>query len=210
MNNFGWGSIYHDFDFISEDEKDGGRDHNSPLQQFEEQHLFIDWHQQFDKEYLKEIFQAMGLILRFSRTIQKMPSEVRIPILSRFYNVHVDDSRGITDFTVYFVSDPSPMYGYRKTTKGWTIVNTKMFDTKTVLRRKLYDHFGNTALHGTDNTVETHSNLEVLGMLGYYQYKYFENLKALFATLNGADQYALGYVLLTGDVHDHITTITIT
>ena len=57
-------------------------------------------------------------------------------VLSKFYNMEVDDFRGETSFHIYQIDDLNPIYDYRLTSKGQRIVNTKLFDLKKKLREK--------------------------------------------------------------------------
>ena len=102
-------------------------------------------------------------------------------IMSKFYNVELDDFRGSTDFNIYIIKDSNPIYDYRKTTKGNRRVNIHLFDLKKSLRKIT----GGCLIHGTDNIQETKDNLKALGLYKtFYKHKEFSSLEEVFHELN--------------------------
>lgn len=105
----------------------------------------------------------------------------KVQIMSKFYNVNINDFRGKTDFTIYIIQDNKPIYDYRNTSKGMRKVNTNIFDLKKSLRKIT----GGYKIHATDNIQETKDNLKVLGLYDkFYKQKAFSSLKDVFHELN--------------------------
>ena len=202
MDNFGWASIIgvpEDLGMIDGNRKDTIKKH-------EEQHLIVDWHRSLTESYCREFFHSRGLVFRFSLVMSTLPPDQRVSIISSFYNhPNVDDERGTTPFTIYFVTDPKPKYEYRKTSHGISLVNVKMYDAKLTLRKMMSELFGHkhlSHLHATDDVLETQWNLRVLGLFGYYRYKYFTDLNEVFSTLNTEYvQNTFAYTLITDPDH---------
>ena len=199
MDNFGWAYLYK--------KSDNNNDFNDFIDHVEEenveidgeQHLVVDWYQSLEEKYFRQALKSSGLLYRFSMEVATLPLSEKVSIMSKFYNhLHVDDERGTRPFKVYFVTDPSPKYEYRKTTHGTSLVNTKMYESKLTLRRILKGLFGHTDIHATDNEMETQQNLLALGLFGYYRFKYFVSFNDVFAELN-ADYYQTTswYTLIT-------------
>ena len=145
-----------------------------------EKHLLIDWQRCFNYEFIQKNINEYNLSLK---EYLEYPALVdKIKIISNFYNVFVDDNRGSVPFNIYFIDDTSPKYELRNTSKGYRLVNSKLFDLKMFLRSKLNLGF---QLHATDNIQETKHNLHALNIFDkYYTQKKFKNLNEVFDTLN--------------------------
>ena len=78
-----------------------------------ELHLLIDWKCHFS-DLENKITNSLHLVTKIQHKKLKQKKE----IISKFYNVSVDDFRGNTDFNIYIIKDTNPVYDYRKTTKG--------------------------------------------------------------------------------------------
>lgn len=141
-----------------------------------ELHVIIDWTCYFS-DLESKIISPLELVKKIH--LHKLPNSREV--MSRFYNVSVDDFRGKTDFNVYIVRDNNPFYDFRKTSKGDRRVNINMFDLKQSLRKIT----GGYKIHGTDNIQETKDNLKVLGLFNEnYIEKKFNTLKDVFDELN--------------------------
>ena len=152
-----------------------------------EQHLIIDWSNAYTEDDLKNKIEDAGLNL--TKVLHVPKFENKKETLYKFYGRRVRDERGATDFRLYLVNSPCN-YDYRKTTKGNRLVNTKVFDLKKVLRKKV-----RTQIHATDNIQETKDNLKVLGLYEkHYIRKEFKNISEVFDTLNGLKDF--GYVIM--------------
>ncbi len=139
-------------------------------------HIIIDWTNYF--ESLENIINSpLKLIEKYP--MKKLDEKKKI--MSKFYNVYVDDFRGKTDFIIYIIKDNDPVYDYRKTSKGNRKVNIHLFDLKQILRKIT----GGYKIHATDNIQETKDNLKVLGLYDkFYREKNFSSLKEVFNELN--------------------------
>jgi|Laugrespbdmm15sd_2_1035082.scaffolds.fasta_scaffold31160_2 hypothetical protein len=143
-----------------------------------EMHLVIDWGCFFEVDIITKNLTERGLELE--NYIKHPPLENKIETMSKFYNVHVDDKRGITDFNIYIINDNNPLYDLRNTSKGNRKVNTKLFDLKTTIRQKCP-----TDIHATDNIQETKHNLKTLGLFDkYYNQIKYKDINEVFDTLN--------------------------
>lgn len=144
-----------------------------------ETHLLIDWDCYFDFDTIKKKLSNCGLE---TTSYFKHPKlENKSEIMSKFYEVHVDDFRGETDFNVYIIEDTKPEYKCRDTTKGKRRVNVNIFD----LKKSLREITGGFRIHATDNIQETKDNLKVLSLFDkYYKEKKFDSLEAVFHELN--------------------------
>ena len=141
-----------------------------------ELHLLIDWQCHFSslENRIKEPLQLI-------ENIQLKKLNEKKKIISKFYNVQVDDFRGETDFNLYIIKDVNPIYDYRKTSKGNHKVNIHMFD----LKKSLRNITGGYKIHATDNIQETKDNLKTLGLYDkYYNDKKFDSLQDVFHELN--------------------------
>jgi hypothetical protein len=144
-----------------------------------EQHLIIDWSDAFSEDDMINHIKAGGL--EFKEVIKVSKLENKSKTITKFYDVgfKVNDERGATDFTLYLVNS-SCCYDYRKTTKGDRLVNTKVFDLKKKLRKKV-----KTQIHATDNIQETKDNLKVLGLYEkHYIRREFKDISEVFDVLN--------------------------
>ena len=148
-----------------------------------EKHLIIDWTIDFKESeiinYIKEYK------LSFNKLIKHNKIKNKSVVLSKFYNMEVDDFRGETSFHIYQIDDLNPIYDYRLTSKGQRIVNTKLFD----LKKKLREKSGGFKIHGTDNIQETKDNLRALGLFNeYYERRQFKDINEVFSTLNSVEK----------------------
>ena len=149
---------------------------NGCMNKTSELHLLIDW-----SCYFSSLENKIKKSLQLVEKIQMKKLKEKKKIISKFYNVHVDDFRGSTDFNVYIIKDINPIYDYRETSKGCRIVNVNLFDLKKSLRKIT----GGYKIHGTDNIQETKDNLKVLGLYEkFYNNKTFNTLKDVFHELN--------------------------
>ena len=141
-----------------------------------ELHLLIDW-----TCYLSEFENKLTDSLQLITKIKMKKLKQKKKIISKFYNVSVDDFRGSTDFNIYIIKDSNPVYDYRKTSKGNRKVNVHLFDLKKSLRKIT----GGYKIHATDNIQETKDNLKTLGLYDkYYNKKKFNSLQDVFHELN--------------------------
>lgn len=141
-----------------------------------ELHLLIDWTCHFN-QLENKICHPFILI----KKIKMKKLEEKQKIISKFYNLYVNDFRGSTDFNIYIIKDTNPVYDYRKTTKGNRRVNINLFDLKTSLRKITGGH----KIHATDNIQETKDNLKVLDLYDkFYNDKKFDSLQDAFYELN--------------------------
>ena len=162
-----------------------------------ELHVLIDWTCYFSKlqDKIKEPLQLIEKI-----QVKKLINKENI--ISKFYNVSVNDFRGETDFNLYIIKDVNPIYDYRETTKGINKVNIHMFD----LKKSLRNITGGCMIHATDNIQETKDNLKTLGLYDkYYTEKTFDTLKDVFNELNKYPK--LNWVVMRNfeDMPDNIT-----
>jgi hypothetical protein len=141
-----------------------------------ELHLLIDW-----TCYFSDVENRIASPLQIVKKIPMAKLEQKTEIISKFYDVPVDDFRGSTDFNVYLIKDTNPVYDYRETSKGNHKVNVHLFDLKKSLRQIT----GGYKIHATDNIQETKDNLKVLGIFNEnYKEKKFDTLKDVFDELN--------------------------
>lgn len=141
-----------------------------------ELHIIIDW-----TCYFHTFEDKLTDSLRLVKNIKIEKLKEKTKIISEFYNVHVDDFRGSTDFNLYLVEDQNPIYDFRNTSKGNRKVNINMFDLKQSLRNIT----GGCKIHATDNIQETKDNLKVLGLFDdNYNQKKFHSLQDVFHELN--------------------------
>jgi hypothetical protein len=141
-----------------------------------ELHVLIDW-----TCYFSELENKITNSLELVKKIQLKKLKQKTKIISKFYNVPVDDFRGQTDFNVYIIKDVNPIYDNRETSKGTRKVNVHMFDLKKSLRKIT----GGYKIHATDNIQETKDNLKVLGLFDeHYTEKKFNSLRDVFYELN--------------------------
>ena len=141
-----------------------------------ELHLLIDW-----TCYFSDVENRIASPLQIIKKIPMEKLEQKTEIISKFYDVPVDDFRGSTDFNVYLIKDTNPVYDYRETSKGNHKVNVHLFDLKKSLRQIM----GGYKIHATDNIQETKDNLKVLGLFNEnYKEKKFDTLKDVFDELN--------------------------
>lgn len=162
-----------------------------------ELHILIDW-----TCYFSELENKIKKSLQLVEKIQMKKLKDKKEIISKFYNVHVDDFRGSTDFNVYIIKDVNPIYDYRETSKGYRKVNINLFDLKKSLRKVS----GGCKIHATDNIQETKDNLKVLDLYNkYYIEKKFNSLLDVFYELNKYSQ--LKWVVMRNfeDMPDNIT-----
>jgi len=144
----------------------------------EELHVLIDWTNYFDPVVFEKLL-PVPLTLVCKVGMNKLTDKVAI--MSKFYNVRVDDFRGRTAFMMYLLKDAAPVYAIRKTTKGSRRVNVHLYDLKTSLRVVV----GGCRIHATDNLQETKDNLRVLGLYPtHYNRRRFTSLIDVFAELD--------------------------
>lgn len=145
-----------------------------------ETHILIDWQCYYDYNFIKEKITNFNLFLSDYTKHDKLIEKKKF--MNQFYNVNVNDNRGETEFNIYIISDENPKYELRSTTKGKRLVNSKLFDLKTFLRKN--NHKGNQ-IHATDNIQETKDNLHALNLFDkYYNQKKFKDINEVFETLN--------------------------
>ena len=162
-----------------------------------ELHVLIDW-----TCYFSELENKITNSLELVKKIQLKKLKQKTKIISKFYNVPVDDFRGQTDFNVYIIKDVNPIYDNRETSKGTHKVNVHMFDLKKSLRKIT----GGYKIHATDNIQETKDNLKVLGLFDeHYTEKKFNSLRDVFYELNQHSK--LKWVVMRNfeDMPDNIT-----
>jgi hypothetical protein len=141
-------------------------------------HLLIDWGCFFEFDTIKKYLNENSLELE--NYVKHPQLKNKIEIMSKFYNVHVDDKRGTIDFNIYIINDNNPLYDFRHTNTGKREVNTNLFDLKIQLRSICPTH-----IHATDNIQETKENLLALDIFDkYYNQKKFKNINEVFETLN--------------------------
>tara|TARA_B100000989_G_scaffold295832_1_gene277684 strand:+ start:1781 stop:2782 length:1002 start_codon:yes stop_codon:yes gene_type:complete len=141
-----------------------------------ELHILIDWTCHFN-ELENKLTDSLHIIKKITHKKLKQKKE----IISKFYNVSVDDFRGSTMFNIYIIKDSNPIYDYRKTSKGNRKVNINLFDLKISLRKIT----GGCKIHATDNIQETKDNLKSLGLYKtFYKHKEFSSLEEVFQELN--------------------------
>jgi hypothetical protein len=146
-----------------------------------EQHILIDWKGQ--RLHHAELAATAPPCLTIVHTLRVPKLKNKVKTMTRFYGVHVDDHRGMSDFTIYFIRDDCPVYSLRKTSKGMRLVNTNMFDFKMRLRADAPGS-GFAYVHATDNIQETKDNLAVLKVSPKYKQKTFASLADVFAELS--------------------------
>ena len=141
-----------------------------------ETHLIIDC-----TNYFISLDDKIKNSLKIVNKIVLKKLENKNSIISKFYDVNVNDFRGETDFTLYILEDNNPIYDYRKTSKGYRKVNINIFD----LKSKLRNITGGYKIHATDNIQETKDNLKTLNLFNqYYKQKQFKSLNDVFNELN--------------------------
>ena len=69
----------------------------------QETHLLIDFGRDFEYNKLKKCIENKNL--KIQNYIEHPKLENKIETMSKFYNVHVDDNRGETDFNIYIIID---------------------------------------------------------------------------------------------------------
>jgi|TARA_B110000285_G_scaffold123380_1_gene139424 hypothetical protein len=154
-----------------------------------ETHIIIDWTCYFDIDFMKSTIHNFKLKLQDIHVHQPLSNKNHV--LTRFYNINVDDFRGETPFHIYIIRDNEPIYDYRNTSKGKRIVNTKLFDIKAHLRSIV----GGYKIHSTDNIQETKDNLRCLGLFDkYYKQTIFNDINHIFETLNSC--YKLQWMVM--------------
>lgn len=149
-----------------------------------EKHLMIDWSRFHSKEALTKVIEDSGLIVDEVKTLSYSDPN----IASRFYGQQVNDERFKKPLNLYLITDPSPDYRLRPTTRGRREVNVNLFDLKQKVRAMTRGQ-----LHATDNTQETKDNMRVLG-LNYHQ-REFNSLSDVFECLN---ESGVNYVVMRG------------
>lgn len=149
-----------------------------------ELHLLIDWKCHFNglDSFLdkNKHFEHLKVIEKIK--MKKLRDKKKV--MSKFYNVSVDDYRGSTDFNLYIIKDTNPIYDNRlKKNKNNRIVNIHMYDLKMEIRKITGE------IHATDNIQETKDNLKALGVYDkYYNEKKFISLQDVFNELNKYDK----------------------
>ena len=148
-----------------------------------EQHFMVDWTLHYTEEHIRKVIMSWpNLLIRKMVQHPKFTNNAeRVSTFSKFYNMHVDDFRGITPFNMYFIYDLKPKYGLRPSSKGQRLVNVAMFDLKKALRTAMGGGF---KIHATDNIQETKENQVALGQPEEYQKRAFDSLRRVFDVLN--------------------------
>ncbi|MCB1758891.1 MAG: hypothetical protein KDI68_03805 [Gammaproteobacteria bacterium] len=182
-----------------------------------ELHLFIIWaNARFQRAKIIDDIDSHFSIVEV--TDLKWDADNFSNNLTRFYGESLPDGSfkeiecGTDRFTLVIVLDNNPLYEKRKTTKGFSIVNTRVFDAKERYRQWTG---GGHKIHATNNINETRHDLMLLSGISYSDYftrvnedSYvpilegrsdrnlagciqWNSLAELFATLNETSEYVV-------------------
>lgn len=171
---------------------------------YAEQHLCVDWTCHYDEVTLRQRFVTKGL--HVTTVFRCDPLSAPLATMARFYGLQptqwdTSDVRGTVPFRLFLLTDPTPRYLPRPTTKGTRYVNVNLFDIKAEVRRQgLSEH----PIHATDNIQETKDNLAALGLVEtHYRRRTFDSLADVFHTLNAV--HGLQWLVLRNfeDMPDH-------
>ena len=152
-----------------------------------EQHLLVDWTVHVPVAALTKRLHAVGLDVRAVHDCAPLSTTTRAETMAAFYRLptshwSVHDVRASVPFRMYLLTDARPSYVMRKTTKGTRLVNQRVFDVKTELRRA---GGAEHPFHATDNIQETKDNLRALGRFDtLYVPRRFRSVADVFRTLN--------------------------
>jgi hypothetical protein len=138
----------------------------------EEIHLFIIWSKGIHKK--KDILDDVESIFTICETYNVTWSKKNFSSnLSRFYgerlqrNSHKERHCGTDTFCCIVVKDENPVYEIRETSKGYQVVNKKLFDAKQLYRKWTG---GGHKIHATDNIIESKVQLALLFGRDYKDY----------------------------------------
>jgi hypothetical protein len=127
-------------------------------------HLFIIWSEGIHKKKdILDDIKSNFAICKIYNT--KWSKEHFSNNLSRLYgeklpkNSHKEKHCGIDTFCCIVVKDENPTYEIRETTKGYKVVNSKLFDAKQLYRSWTG---GGHKIHATDNIIESKLQLALL------------------------------------------------
>lgn len=140
-------------------------------------HLFIIWSKGIHKkkDILNDIKNKFIICGIYNVTWSK---EFFSNNLSRFYgenlpkNSHKEKHCGRDTFCCILVKDENPFYQMRETSKGYKVVNTKLFDAKQLYRSWTG---GGHKIHATDNIIE--SKLQLALLFGRESKDYLERVQ---------------------------------
>ncbi|MBR3152593.1 MAG: hypothetical protein IKF52_03195 [Clostridia bacterium] len=129
-----------------------------------EVHLFILWEnaRNKEKEILNDIKSSFRIIGMYNIKWEK---DTFSENLTRFYgtnlpkNSYKEEHCGNGDFLLIVVEVDNPIYEERETSKGLQIVNTNMFDKKSLYREMTG---GGHKVHATNSETETNHDLTLL------------------------------------------------
>ncbi|OON85003.1 hypothetical protein BXO88_14545 [Oribacterium sp. C9] len=127
-------------------------------------HLFIIWEKGRiqEEKILTDMFSRFKVLGLYKVT---WPGDSFSKNLTRFYGQNLPSSSqkiqhcGDGEFILVIIQDESPMYKYRKTTKGVRKVNINIFDAKELYR---YWTGGGHRIHGTNSIKEVDHDLTLL------------------------------------------------
>jgi hypothetical protein len=135
-------------------------------------HLIIIWSKALEKkqEIIEDINKKFNILKIYNVTwsLNKFSEN-----LSRFYGENLPKNSGKEKhcgndtFTCIIVSDETPVYDLRKTSKGFKTVNTRLFDVKQLYRGWTG---GGHKIHATDDITETKNQLALLFGEEYQNY----------------------------------------
>lgn len=140
-------------------------------------HLFIIWEKGREQEerILSDMFFRFKVLGLYKIT---WPKESFSKNLTRFYGQNLPSSSqkiqhcGDGEFILVVIQDESPLYKYRKTTKGIQEVNVNIFDAKELYR---FWTGGGHRIHGTNSIKEVNHDLTLL--LGLNSYDYLRSIE---------------------------------
>lgn len=173
-----------------------------------ERHLFIIWEKGLNKkdDIVKTLSKEFKIILEIFCEWDKKYFSKNI---SRFYGVNLKNKShkikhcGNGPFYLIVIEDSHPVYGIRKTSKGFCYVNVNVFDKKLEYRRMTG---GGHKIHGTNSTKEYINDIKKLLPKTWDNLNFIKNekklrldqidnkwnsLKELFTFLNDCEKYVI-------------------
>ena len=144
-----------------------------------ETHVIVDWFSHF--EDLTNIIHGSSQLEVIER-INHLPFDYDSTTLASFYKCPgISKERGSKPFILYILRDCNPKYALRLTSRGWRMVNSNVFDLKTMLRNLARNNF----IHGTDHIQETKDNLKALDLYkDHYDQKKFNSVRDVYQALD--------------------------
>lgn len=135
--------------------------------------LIVIWHNYLDKtDYVLDILSEKFIILECYEI--EWTKKLLYKNFYRFYgdrlatsSIKEKSSKG-NKLKLIIFEDKSPQYDFRTNARGIEKVNTNLFDTKKVLRKKLHTRFG---IHGSNDEVEVNRDLALLLGINLKDYK---------------------------------------